>query len=182
MDIRDYANTERKRGWLNSLQIFLEQGPKTHDYIQRRGFIGSCIYRFSHHGFPLKLGTEEALRNLERKQRVTRDHVYSLNRTSEYLIEKYDSGEWNVDEVYRQLPFLLTTILVSPQENNRLGVAQRGGKNYTIEDLFEMKHYTDNGLMLYPIPSKVTKRGIVRRGPTYYDGKLVTPHIRKLII
>ena len=182
VDIRDYANTDRKRGWLNSLQIFLEQGPKTHRYIQRRGFIGSCIYRFSHHGFPLKLATEGAIRNLSSGKRVTRDHIYSLNRTSEYLIKKYDSGQWNWDDVCRELPFLLTTILVTPQENNRLGVAQRGGKNYTIEDLFEMKHYTDNGFMLRTIPPKVTKTGKVLSGPTYYDGKLVTPHIKKLLI
>jgi len=76
---------------------------------------------------------------------------------------------------------VLTTILVTPQENNRLGVAQRGGDNYTIEDLFEMKHYKDNGFMLRTIPSKVTKTGKVRKGPTYYDNELRTPAIKELL-
>tara|TARA_R110002051_G_scaffold244765_1_gene304637 strand:+ start:258 stop:809 length:552 start_codon:yes stop_codon:yes gene_type:complete len=182
MDIRDYANTESKIGWLNSLRIFLEQGTKTHNHIQRRGFIGSCIYRFSHHGFPLKLGTKQALHNLEEKKRVTRDHVYSLNRVSEFLMKQFDDGYWHWDDVCRELPFLLTTILVSPQENNKLGVAQRGGETYSIHDLFKMKHYKDNGFELFVIPPKITKNGVIRRGPQYYDGELRTQYIKELIL
>jgi hypothetical protein len=182
MDIRHHTNRDSKKGWLNSLQIFLEQGPKIHNLRQRRGFIGSCIYRYSHHGFPLQLATEEAIKNLSFGKKVTRDHVYSLNRTSEYLMEKYDSGEWNWDDVCKELPFLLTTILVTPQENNRLGVLQRGGKKYDIKDLFNMQHYKDCGLRLVEIPDRLKKDGTPRKGASYYDYGLRTPEIKNIIV
>jgi hypothetical protein len=98
------------------------------------------------------------------------------------LIEKYDSGEWNWDDVCRELPFLLTTILVTPQENNRLGVLQRGGKKYDIQDLFDMQHYKDCGLRLVEIPDKLKKDGTPRKGASYYDYGLRKPEIKKLII
>jgi len=169
MDIRDYATTQRKQDWLNSLRVFLEQGPNQHSHKQRRGFIGSCIYRFSHQGFPIKLMSVEAFnRRQDRKEKGlkpmwTSDHVYSLNRVSEYLIEVFDSGFKNWDDICKELPFLLTTIEVSPSENNKLGVAQRGGKRYDIQDLFSMKHYKDCGIKLLEIPDKLKKDGTVQR-------------------
>ena len=112
----------------------------------------------------------------------TSDHVYSLNRVSEYLIKHFDSGIMDWDDICNELPFLLTTIEVSPSENNRLGVAQRGGKRYTIQDLFKMKHYKDCGIKLLEIPDKLKKDGTPRRGATYYDDELRTDEIKELII
>ena len=188
MDIRLYTTTKRKQDWLNSLRVFLEQGPNQHSHKQRRGFIGSCIYRFSHQGFPLKLMSEEALKR--REDRIskglrpmwTSDHVYSLNMVSEYLIKNFDSGINDWDDTCWELPRLLTTIEVSPSENNRLGVAQRGGKKYTIQDLFKMKHYKDCGIKLLEIPDKLKKDGTPRRGATYFDDELRTDEIKDLII
>jgi len=188
MDIRHYATTQRKKDWLNSLRVFLEQGPNQHSHKQRRGFIGSCIYRFSHQGFPLKLMSQEALKRREDRLSKglrpmwTSDHVYSLNRVSEYLINNFDSGINDWDDTCWELPHLLTTIEVSPSENNRLGVAQRGGKIYTIQDLFKMKHYKDCGIKLLEIPDKLKKDGTPRKGATYYDDELRTDEIKELIV
>tara|TARA_R110002051_G_scaffold317512_2_gene398761 strand:+ start:141 stop:713 length:573 start_codon:yes stop_codon:yes gene_type:complete len=188
MDIRNFAKTERKMGWLNSLRVFLEQGPGHHSHKQRKGFIGSCVYRFSHQGFPLKLMSEEALKRRQDRESKglrpmwTSDHVYSCNRISEYLIKQFDGDYWNWDDVCIELPFLLTTIEVSPKENNRLGVSQRGAQKYDIQDLFNMQHYKDCGIKLVEIPDKLKKDGTPRRGATYHDNELRTPQIKELIL
>ena len=90
MDIRDFAKTERKMEWLNSLKVFLDQGSNKHSHNQRKGFIGTCIYRFNHQGFPIKLMSLAALeRRKDRESKGLRpmhtsDHVYSINKISEY--------------------------------------------------------------------------------------------------
>ena len=188
MDVRDFATTSRKMEWLNSLRVFLEQGPNQHSHKQRKGFIGSCVYRFTHSGFPLKLMSEEALKRRQDRESKglrpmwTSDHVYSCNRISEYLISQFDGGNWNWDDVCKELPFLLTTIEVSPKENNRLGVSQRGGKKYNIQDLFDMQHYKDCEIRLVEIPDKLKKDGTPRRGATYFDEELRTPAIKNIIL
>tara|TARA_R110001592_G_scaffold327303_1_gene608420 strand:- start:3047 stop:3616 length:570 start_codon:yes stop_codon:yes gene_type:complete len=188
MDIRDFATTQRKQDWLNSLRVFLEQGPKQHSHKQRKGFIGSCVYRFSHQGFPIKLMSEGALKRREDRESKglrpmwTSDHVYSINRISEYLIEQFDGGSMNWDDICKKLPFLLTTIEVAPSENNKLGVSQRGAQKYNIQDLFSMKHYKDCGIRLLEIPDKLKKDGSARKGASYYDDELRTPEIKNLIV
>ena len=187
MDIRDFATTQRKQDWLNSLRIFLEQGKNQHSHKQRKGFIGSCVYRFSHQGFPLKLMSEEALKRRQDRESKglrpmwTSDHVYSINRISEYLIEVSDEGFMDWDDICKELPFLLTTIEVSPKENNRLGVAQRGAKKYNLQDLFAMKHYKDCGIRLLEVPDKLKKDGKPKRGASYHDNQLRTPAIKNLL-
>jgi len=188
MNIKDFATTQRKKDWLNSLKVFLEQGPNQHSHKQRKGFIGSCVYRFSHQGFPIKLMSEEALKRRQDRESKglrpmwTSDHVYSINRISEHLIKQFDGGNWNWDDVCKELPFLLTTIEVSPKENNRLGVSQRGAQKYDIEDLFNMQHYKDCGIKLVEIPDKLKKDGTPRRGASYYDNELRTTSIKNLIV
>ena len=188
MDIRDFAKTERKMEWLNSLKVFLDQGPDKHSHNQRKGFIGTCVYRFNHQGFPIKLMSLDALeRRKDRESKGLRpmhtsDHVYSINRISEYLISEYDSGSMDWDDICHQLPFLLTTIEVSPKENNRLGVSQRGPKKYNMEDLFAMRHYKDCGIRLVEIPDKLKKDGTPKKPASYHDIELRTPTIKELII
>ena len=187
MEIRDFATTQPKNGWLNSLKVFLEQGPNTHSHNQRKGFIGTCIYRFSHQGFPIKLMSKEALKRREDRESKglrpmwTSDHVYSINRISEYLIEQFDGSSMDWNDICRQLPFLLTTIEVSPKENNKLGVSQRGKRKYSIHDLFNMEHYKDCGITLVEIPDKLKKDGKPKRGASYHDNELRTPAIKNLL-
>ena len=112
----------------------------------------------------------------------TSDHVYSINRISEYLIEVSDGGFMDWDDICKELPFLLTTIEVSPKENNRLGVSQRGAKKYNLQDLFAMEHYKDCGIRLVEIKDRLKKDGTPKRGKTYFDKELRTPQIKALII
>ena len=188
MDIRDFAKTERKMEWLNSLKVFLDQGSNKHSHNQRKGFIGTCIYRFNHQGFPIKLMSLAALeRRKDRESKGLRpmhtsDHVYSINKISEYLIYQFDGGFKDWDEICEELPFLLTTIEVSPNENNRLGVSQRGIKKYNMEDLFNMKHYKDLKRRLVEIPDKLKKDGTPKKPASYYDFELRTANIKELII
>jgi|TARA_R110000744_G_scaffold14533_4_gene41338 hypothetical protein len=188
MDIRDFAKTERKMQWINSLKVFLDQGSNKHSHNQRKGFIGTCIYRFNHQGFPIKLMSQAALeRRQDRESKGLRpmhtsDHVYSINKISEYLIYQFDGGFKDWDEICEELPFLLTTIEVSPNENNRLGVSQRGPKKYNMKDLFNMKHYKDLEIRLVEIPDKLKKDGTPKKPASYYDAELRTPEIKELIL
>jgi len=188
MDIREFAKTYRKMEWLNSLRVFLLQGPDKHSHNQRKGFIGTCIYRFSHQGFPLKLMSKEALKRRQDRDSKglrpmwTSDHVYSINRISEHLIEQFDGGSMDWDDICEELPFLLTTIEVSPKENNRLGVSQRGKRKYSIQDLFNMEHYKDCGITLVEIPDKLKKDGTPSmKRISYHDMELRTPAIKNLL-
>jgi len=82
----------------------------------------------------------------------TRDHIYSRDAISKYLIERHKVKPFTLNELERLLPILCTSINLDSKTNKKLSEI---GKEHqlTVEDYYQLKHYKLAGLELEVCPN-----------------------------
>lgn len=92
------------------------------------------------------------LRVVGLKKYKTKDHSYSRDAISKYLIERHKVKPFTLDELARLLPTLCTSINLDAKTNKKL--SDIGKKHQlTFEDYYQLKHYKLAGLELEVCPN-----------------------------
>lgn len=92
------------------------------------------------------------LRVVGLKKYKTRDHIYSRDSISKYLIARHNTKPFTLSELERLLPILCTTINLDAKTNKKL--SNIGDEHQlTFEDYYQLKHYELAGLKLEVCPN-----------------------------
>ena len=124
------------------------------------------IYEFKSSGFFCGLQSKGLI--IPKKNKPTHDHVYSRQLISKYILEEHLKEPFTIDKLREILPILLTTIILSKEDNAKLSSIVTKNK-FTIEDLKKMKHYKKGNISLE-----------YKNGNGYYE-ELVTEEMKELI-
>jgi hypothetical protein len=148
---------------------FWKEKSKTYNKHQSARFervISNLIYEFRKEGFFCGLKSKGLI--IPKGKKPTHDHVYSRKLISDRILEEHLKESLTIDKLREILPVLLTSIILSPKDNQKLsGIVKKNG--YTLEDVKKMKHYKKANISLE-----------YKNGNGYYE-ELVTEEMKELI-
>ena len=152
----------------DQLNLWQEKSKKVDKYYSARygRIISNLIYELDNRGFPCGLKSEGLI--IPKKTKPTYDHVYSRKLISNYLLEEHLKEPFTIDKLKEILPILLTTIILSKEDNAKLSSIVTKNK-FTIEDLKKMKHYKKGNISLE-----------YKNGNGYYK-ELISEEMKELI-
>ena len=153
---------------LDQLNLWKEKSKTYNEYqITRfKRMPSNCLYEWKNTGFFCGLKSEGLI--IPKGKKPTYDHVYSRKLISDRILEEHLKESLTIDKLREILPVLLTSIILSPEDNKKLAIIVK--KNgYTLEDLMKMKHYKKANISLE-----------YKNGNGYYE-ELVTEEMKELI-
>lgn len=162
---KNYKNFEKHIRMIHfQLEKLMEYREKfSHDFDERDETMLERI--LSNLEFECGPGWSTGLKVVGVKNTKTSEHVINRKSSSQYLLERNLVNPFTIDELEKIIPVLCTTIKVDAATNKKLSEVCKNNE-FTLEDLFNLKHYKQLGLKLEPI--------VMKNGKPHWKTKLAT--------
>ena len=105
---------------LDQLNLWKEKSKTYNEYqITRfKRMPSNCLYEWKNTGFFCGLKSEGLI--IPKGKKPTHDHVYSRKLISDRILEEHLKESLTIDKLREILPVLLTSIILSPEDNKKL--------------------------------------------------------------